>query len=62
MAYNQDIDAETMMRVYRVQLFELGHSMAEIDAMNIDDIGDIIGYWAEKNRAEGKLKRDKGSG
>ena len=42
-------------------MFELGHTLAEIDAMTLDDIGDIVGYWSEKNRAENKLKRDKGS-
>lgn len=50
--------AEMLWRIYRVQMFELGHSMQEIDNMNLRDIGDVIGYWTEKDRADSKLKKE----
>lgn len=33
----------------------MGHSFEEIDKMNLNDFGDVIGYWREKERGEGKL-------
>jgi hypothetical protein len=37
-------------------MFEMGHSFKEIDATNLDDIGDVLGYWTEKRRGEDRLK------
>lgn len=35
-------------------MWEKGHSFDEIDEMNIEDFGDVIGYWSETARAEKK--------
>ncbi len=58
MVYERDLPAATLWRVYRVQMFELGHPFAEIDSMSLEDIGDVLGYWSEKSRAEAKLKSE----
>lgn len=55
MAYDQDLDLKTSMRVWRVRMWELGHSFDEIDHMALSDFGDVIGYWSEKGRAEAKI-------
>jgi len=54
-AYDQSLDLATSIRVWRVRMWEMGHSFAEIDKMNLRDFGDVIGYWNEKNRGENKL-------
>lgn len=48
-----------MWRIYRVRMFLEGHSFAEIDATNLDDLGDVIGYWTEKQRAEETARKEK---
>lgn len=45
------------MRVTRVRLFEVGHSMEEIDNMGLQDIGDVLGYWTGKGKGEEKLAK-----
>jgi hypothetical protein len=35
-------------------MWEMGHSMAEIDALTLKDFGDIISYWEEKSAIEKK--------
>ncbi len=32
----------------------MGHSFEEIDKMKLQDFGDVIGYWTEKQRADAK--------
>lgn len=39
----------------------MGHSFDEIDRMNLDDFGDVIGYWREKERGESKLAEQRQS-
>ena len=41
----------------RVRLFEYGHSFEYIDKMRVTDLGDIVGYWSGKSRAEEKLRK-----
>lgn len=48
-------------RVFRVKMWEMGHTFAEIDQMNMDDVGDIIGFWSEKDRATAEQKREQES-
>jgi hypothetical protein len=31
--------------------------MNEIDNMSLEDVGDVLGYWAERQRAEDKLNK-----
>jgi hypothetical protein len=50
---------ETAYRVIRVRMWEKGHTFEEIDGMSLQDMGDILGYWSEKNRAEQKLAKKK---
>lgn len=57
MAFDQGIDLETSFKVWRIRMFELGHSFEDLDNMALNDIGDIIGYWSEKGRAEERLNR-----
>jgi hypothetical protein len=40
-------------------MWDKGHSMEEIRAMSLQDFGDVLGYWNEKNRAEEKLSKRK---
>lgn len=42
-------------------MWEMGHSFGEIDKMNLEDFGDVIGYWREKGRAEEKLAEQRKS-
>jgi hypothetical protein len=37
-------------------MWEYGHSFEEIDRMSLEDYGDLIGYWTEKNRADKKAE------
>ncbi len=42
----------------RVRLFELGHSFNYIDEqMTLMDVGDVLGYWSGKGKAEEKLRK-----
>lgn len=40
-------------------MWEYGHSFSDIDQMNLEDYGDLIGYWTEKGRAEKKEREKK---
>lgn len=42
----------------RARFFEAGHSFDEIDNMSIEDMGLVLGYWAEKSRAEAAFKEE----
>lgn len=44
-------------RITRIKLFEMGHSFEYIDSLNMVDIGDIIGYWSGKSKAEEKQRK-----
>jgi hypothetical protein len=57
--YERDMPADDLMRIYRVQMFELGHSYKEIEGMTLEQIGDVLGYWSEKDRAEKAIKKEK---
>lgn len=46
---------ETSLKVWYIRMWEKGHSLDELRSMSMDDFGDIIGYWSEKERAEQKL-------
>jgi len=42
----------------RVRLFELGHTFEYIDEqMGLLDVGDVLGYWSGKGKAEEKLRK-----
>jgi len=45
------------MRVLRVRMWEKGHTMDEIDDMNIQDIGDVIAYWHEDGMIQKKRRK-----
>ena len=36
----------------KMRLFEMGHSMAEIEALSFDDYGLIVGYFSGKRLGE----------
>jgi hypothetical protein len=38
-------------------MWEMGHSFDEIDAMSLEDISDIVGYWSGKAEGETKLRK-----
>lgn len=38
-------------------MWEKGHSFEEIDAMSVQDIGDVLGYWAERARVQEKQEK-----
>lgn len=46
-------------RILRVRMWEKGHSFSEIDRMNLQDIGDVLGYWHEKSRIEKHMRKSK---
>jgi hypothetical protein len=56
-AYDKPLDLETHHRVIRVKMWEMGHSFDEIDEMNVDDYGDVLGYWHENNMADEKAQK-----
>jgi predicted Zn-dependent protease with MMP-like domain len=57
MVYDDDLPDEYNWLVTKGRWFELGHSMAEIDQMGLEDIGVIIGYFAGKALGEEKLAK-----
>lgn len=59
MMYERPTDLETSWRVLRVRMWEKGHTFDEIDRLSLADIGDIVGYWSEKDEAETRLARQK---
>lgn len=42
-------------RVLRVRMWEMGHSFEEIDAMNLEDMGDVFAYWREKKMIDERM-------
>lgn len=44
-------------RVLRVRMWELGHTFEEIDNLTLEQLDDIVGYWAGKANGEEKLRR-----
>jgi hypothetical protein len=48
---------ESAMMVARVRMWEKGHTFDEIDGMNLDDFGGVLGYWNETARLEAKKRR-----
>lgn len=57
--YDRDMPVDLAMRVLRVRMWEMGHTMEELDDMNIQDIGDIIAYWHEDGRIQQKRRKKK---
>lgn len=57
--YGRKMTADMSFRIIRAKLWEHGHSMEEIDSMNLEDIGDVLGYWNEKTRIEAKQAKTK---
>jgi hypothetical protein len=41
----------------RFKMFEMGHSKSEIDALGVEFLGELVGYWSGKSRGEAKLRR-----
>lgn len=54
--YDKSLSLKDSYRILRLSLFEDGHSFPEIDAISVEDLGDIIGYRNESGRADEKLK------
>ncbi len=52
MAYDQPVEAETSHLIWKIRFFEMGHTEEEIDGMNMAFLGQVIGYFTEKNKAE----------
>lgn len=59
MAYDQEVEITYAMRIFRVRMWETGHSFSELDEMSLKDFGDIVGYWVEKQKAEDKLAEER---
>lgn len=57
--YEREMTADQAWRVFRVKMWEMGHSFAEIDQMNMNDIGDILAYWSEKDRAQAAMDKER---
>ncbi len=57
MVYNNSMSDEYSHRILRVRLYELGHEFKDIDALNLQDLGDITGYWDGKAKGEAKLRK-----
>jgi len=47
-------------RILRVRMWLEGHTFEEIDQLNLDDVGDILGFWSEKDRVDSR-QRDQSS-
>jgi len=43
-----------------MQLFDKGHSLAELDTLSFADIGMIVGYYSGRSRGEEKASKRKG--
>lgn len=54
--YDRPVTQEFSWRIQRVKMWEHGHSFEEIDAMSLEEIGDVVGYWSEKSRIETKQR------
>lgn len=54
--YNKPLSLEDSYRILRLSLFEDGHSFPEIDAISLEDLGDVIAYRAESAKAEEKSR------
>ncbi len=57
--YDRAMPVDLAMRVIRVRMWEMGHTMDEIDSMNIQDIGDVIAYWREDGMIQKKRSKKK---
>jgi len=57
MAFDTPLSTESMYKVIRIRLFEMGHSFEYIDTLSLKDISDIVGYWTGKSLAEKRLSR-----
>lgn len=57
--YDRVMPVDMALRVLRVRMWEQGHEFADIDNMNIQDMGDIIGYWHEDGRIQQKRRKKK---
>jgi len=55
--YDRAMPVDLAMRVLRVRMWEKGHTMDEIDDMNIQDIGDVIAYWHEDGMIQKKRRK-----
>ena len=58
MKYDRGLDNETSWRVTRIRMWEEGHTFEEIDNLTLGQIGDILGYWSERERASKKPHED----
>jgi hypothetical protein len=59
--YSREIPLKTAIRITRVRMFLLGIPFDVIDAMSLQDFGDVIAFWKEDNAADEKLARDRKS-
>ena len=46
-------------RVLRIKMWEIGHDFEKIDNYTLQDMGDILAYWHEKERINKKRKPKK---
>jgi hypothetical protein len=57
--YHKPLDPATVWRIIRVRLWEKGHTFEKIDAMSLNDIGDILAYWNEVRMIENSRRSAK---
>ena len=55
LVFDKKLSQSQNWRLLRIQLWETGHEFHEIDRYTVQEISDIVGYWAGKSRAESKL-------
>ena len=55
--YEEDIPENLRWAVLRMQLFDKGHSLEELDTLSFEDIGYIVGYYSGKNLGEEKVAK-----
>ena len=63
--YDSEVPEDLNLMIFRLKLFEMGHSMAEIDDLSFDDMGLLVGYFAGKqlgDEAEAKRIQNLGGG
>lgn len=51
------MDMETSVEILKVRMFEMGHSWSDLENMNLENFGLVVGYWHEKGRVEAKRRR-----
>ena len=52
MVYGAEVDTEWSWPLLRLRMWEAGHSLEEIDALGMEDLGQIIAYWSGKAKGD----------